>query len=275
MLPLDLVVLPVWAGALRENDRRKALQSLRRTALITGAGSGIGAAIAIRFLQADYAVVLFDIDREAAGRVVASDSTKGRTLIVQGDAADDLQVRDAVAEAARVFGSIDVLVNNVGIEINGDVVEQRLEHWDRQIAVNLRSAFLFGKYCVPIMRAQKRGVVINISSVHATASWPRCIAYDTTKSGLLGMTRAMAIDHGPEGIRVNAICPGYIRTPLLQQWFNSIGGAEETAARVHPLRRLGEPSDVANAALFLASDEAAFITAACLTVDGGLLAVGQ
>jgi NAD(P)-dependent dehydrogenase (short-subunit alcohol dehydrogenase family) len=251
------------------------LQPQQRTALITGAGSGIGAAIARRFLQADYAVALFDLNGEAAAKVVADQPVHSKWLIVQGDAAEDLQVRNSVIKITEELGPIDVLVNNVGIETNGTVLEQSLEQWDRQMAVNLRSTFLFGKYCVPGMRAKRYGVIINIASIHAYASWPRCVAYDTTKSGLLGLTRAMAIDHGPEGIRVNAICPGYIRTPLLQEWFAAVGGGEEAAARVHPLRRIGEPVDVANAALFLASDDASFITAACLTVDGGLVAAGQ
>lgn len=251
------------------------MQTQQRTALITGAGSGIGAAIARRFLQAGYAVALFDLDGEAAVKVVADQPTHSRWLIVQGDAAEDLQVRNSVIKITEELGSVDVLVNNVGIETNGTVLEQSLEQWDRQMEVNLRSAFLFGKYCLPGMRAKRHGVIINIASIHAFASWPRCVAYDTTKAGLLGLTRAMAIDHGPEGIRVNAICPGYIRTPLLQEWFAAVGGGEEAAAKVHPLRRIGEPADVANAALFLASEEASFITAACLTVDGGLVAVGQ
>ena len=141
--------------------------------------------------------------------------------------------------------------------------------------MNLRSVFLFGKYCVPIMRANGGGAMVNISSVHAYASWPGCVAYDSTKAGLLGMTRALAVDHGPDGIRVNAICPGYIRTPLLEQWFLSTGGGEQEVSTFHPLRRIGEPEDVANAVLFLASEQASFITGACLTVDGGLMSAGH
>lgn len=247
----------------------------QRTALVTGAASGIGAAIARRFLAAGYRVALFDLNEEGAKEVVCLKRYRERSLILRGDASDEIQVRKAVARAEAEFGSVGVLVNNVGIEINGTVLEQTREHWDRQLAVNLTSVFLFSKYCVPGMRVNEGGAIINISSVHAFASWPRCAAYDATKSGLLGITRAMAVDYGPDGIRVNAIGPGYIRTPLLEQWFASIEDGEQDAIRHHPLRRIGHPMDVANAAFFLASQHASFITGTCLTVDGGLLAAGH
>jgi NAD(P)-dependent dehydrogenase (short-subunit alcohol dehydrogenase family) len=134
---------------------------------------------------------------------------------------------------------------------------------------------LFSKLCIPGMRKNAGGAIINISSVHAFVSWPRCAAYDATKAALLGVTRALAIDHGPEGIRVNAVCPGYIRTPLLEHWFAALENGEQKAAQAHPLRRIGEPVDVANGVFFLASEQASFITGTVLTVDGGLSAAGQ
>jgi NAD(P)-dependent dehydrogenase (short-subunit alcohol dehydrogenase family) len=140
------------------------------------------------------------------------------------------------------------------------------------LAVNLKGAYLFSKYAIPEMR--RGGAIINISSAHAYVSWARCPAYDASKTGLLGLTRAMAIDHGPQGIRVNAICPGYIETPMLEKAF-AAGEADRAAVlKFHPLGRIGRPADVADTALFLASEGASFISGAVLAVDGCLTAQG-
>jgi NAD(P)-dependent dehydrogenase (short-subunit alcohol dehydrogenase family) len=249
--------------------------SQQRTVIVTGAGSGIGAATATRFLAEGYSVVLFDINAKGANEVASRSGRASNALVIEGDAGDERSAREAVAKAEAKFGAVGVMVNNVGIEINGAVEEQSREEWDRQIAVNLTSVFLFSKYCIPGMRANGGGAIVNISSVHAFVSWPRCAAYDATKAGLLGVTRALAVDHGPDGIRVNAICPGYVRTPLLERWFASIENGEQEAARAHPLRRIGEPAEIANAVFFLASEQASFITGSVLTVDGGWTASGH
>lgn len=249
--------------------------ALRRTVIVTGAASGIGAAIAKRFLAEDCCVALFDIDADGARHVAERSGRHENALIVQGDAGVESSIREAVAKTEEKFGAVSVVVNNVGIEFNGRVEEQSREEWDRHVAVNLTSVFLFSKFCIPGMRANGGGTIINISSVHAFVSWPRCAAYDATKAGLLGVTRALAIDHGPEGVRVNAVCPGYIRTPLLERWFAAIENGEQETAKAHPLRRIGEPVDVANAVFFLASEQASFITGAVLTVDGGMTAAGR
>jgi NAD(P)-dependent dehydrogenase (short-subunit alcohol dehydrogenase family) len=251
------------------------LMAQQRTVIVTGASSGIGAAIALRFLAEGDSVTLFDLNADGARNVAKRSGRLANALVVQGDAGVESSVREAVAKTQERFGAASVVVNNVGIELNGTVEEQSREEWDRHVAVNLTSVFLFSKFCIPGMRANGGGAIINISSVHAFVSWPRCAAYDATKAGLLGVTRALAIDHGPEGIRVNAICPGYIRTPLLERWFAAIENGEREAAQAHPLRRIGEPVDVANAVLFLASEQASFITGAVLTVDGGMSAAGR
>jgi NAD(P)-dependent dehydrogenase (short-subunit alcohol dehydrogenase family) len=254
---------------------REKIVAQQRTAIVTGAASGIGAAIASRFLAEGFSVLLFDVNADGARKVAERSDHAENTLVVKGDAGEEPSIREAVAKTEEKFGTVDVLVNNVGIEFNATVLEQSREEWDRHVAVNLTSVFLFSKFCIPGMRANGGGTIINISSVHAFQSWPRCAAYDATKAGLLGVTRALAIDHGPEGIRVNAICPGYIRTPLLERWFDAIENGEREAAKAHPLRRIGEPVDVANAVFFLASEQASFITGAVLTVDGGMMAAGR
>jgi NAD(P)-dependent dehydrogenase (short-subunit alcohol dehydrogenase family) len=247
---------------------------VQKTALVTGAASGIGAAVAERFLSAGYQVAFFDIDGQAALATASRITCEARKLVLEGDVANEHQVKEAVTRTLADLGSLDVLINNAGIEINGTVVDLSTEQWERQLAVNLRGVFLFSKYSIPEMR-RRGGAIINISSVHALVSWPRCPAYDATKSALIGLTRAMAVDHGHDGIRVNAICPGYIETPLLEQWFAMGAVTKEEVLKFHPLGRIGKPNDVAELALFLASEAASFISGTYITVDGALTAAGR
>jgi meso-butanediol dehydrogenase / (S,S)-butanediol dehydrogenase / diacetyl reductase len=249
----------------------------RKVALITGAGSGIGAGIAELFVESGYAVVAVDISGDRANAIARKLQVQGPIVAVSADITEEDQVKSAVDAAVREFGTLSVLVNNAGIEVSAAVPELPVAVWDRQIAVNLRGAFLMSRYSIPEMRA-RGGAIIHISSVHAFVSWAGSAAYDATKAGLLGMTRAMAIDHGPEGIRVNAICPGYIDTPLMEKWLDSVPDREATVRqvlKVHPVGRIGKPRDVAHAALFLASDAASFISGTCLVVDGGMTAQGH
>ena len=244
-----------------------------KTALITGAASGIGAATAERFLEAGYRVALFDLNGEAARATAARLAAGSKRIVLEGDVSDEGHVKEAVAQTISELGSLDVLVNNAGIEINGTVLELSTEDWDRQMAVNLKSIYLFSRYSLPFLR--KGSSIVNIASVHSFLSWPRCPAYDATKAGVVGITRALAVDHGRDGVRVNAVCPGYIETPLLERWFAGDASRRAEALQSHPLGRLGTPRDVAEAALFLASDASSFISGACLTVDGGLTALGH
>jgi NAD(P)-dependent dehydrogenase (short-subunit alcohol dehydrogenase family) len=248
-----------------------------KVALITGAASGIGAGIAELFAESGYAVAAVDIDGEGVKRMARKLSAHARAIAIPADIGVQDQAQAAVAAVIREFGNLSVLVNNAGIEVSGAVTDLDVTQWDRQIAVNLRGAFLMSRYSIPAMR-ERGSAIIHISSVHAFVSWAGSAAYDATKAGLLGLTRAMAIDHGPEGIRVNAICPGYIDTPLMQKWLDSVSDREATMRQVlgvHPVGRIGTPRDVAQAALFLASDAASFISGTCLVVDGGMTAQGH
>jgi NAD(P)-dependent dehydrogenase (short-subunit alcohol dehydrogenase family) len=246
----------------------------QKTALVTGAASGIGAAVAERFLRAGYQVAFFDINGQAARATASRITFAARREVLEGDVSNEQHVKEAVTRTVTDLGSLDVLINNAGIEINGTVVDLSAEQWERQLAVNLRGVFLFSKYSIPEMRG-RGGAIINISSVHALVSWPRCAAYDAAKSALIGLTRAMAVDHGRDGIRVNAICPGYIETPLLERWFARGTANKQEVLRFHPLGRIGKPNDIAEVALFLASDAASFISGTHVTVDGALTAIGH
>jgi len=245
-----------------------------KTVLVTGAASGIGAAVAERFLSGGYQVAFFDIDGDAARATASRISSSARRQVLEGDVSNEQHVKEAVTRTVNELGSLDVLVNNAGIEIHGTVVDLSTEQRERQLAVNLRGVFLFSKYAIPEMR-HRGGSIINISSVHALVSWPRCAAYDATKSALIGLTRAMAVDHGKDGIRVNAICPGYIETRLLEQWFAQGMASKQEVLKFHPLGRIGKPSDIAEVVFFLASDAASFISGTHITVDGALTALGH
>ncbi len=253
------------------------MPSEARVALVTGAASGIGAGIAERFVDARYAVALFDLNGEGAGAAARRLQAKGRAIALAGDVASEEDAQSAVQRTIAEFGALDVLVNNAGIEVTGSVADLTAAEWDRQLGVNLRGAFLFSKYAVAAMRG-RGGSIVNISSVHAFVSWPASAAYDASKAGLLGLTRAIAVDHGADGIRANVICPGYIGTPLMDKWLDSTPDREATLREViklHPCGRMGTPRDIAEAALFLASEAAAFISGASLVVDGAMTVVGR
>lgn len=248
-----------------------------RVVLITGGAAGIGAGIAVRFAEDQDAVAIVDIDGAAALALANRLANPALALAIQADVADENQVKAAVEEISAKLGPIDVLVNNAGIEVNGSVSDLTSAGWDRQIAVNLRGAFLMSRYVISKM-SDRGGSIVNISSVHAFVSYAGSAAYDTTKSGLIGLTRAMAIDHGPAGIRVNAVCPGYIDTPLMDRWLESVTNREETLGQVlasHPLGRIGTPRDVAEAVFFLCSKAASFISGASLVVDGAMSISGH
>jgi NAD(P)-dependent dehydrogenase (short-subunit alcohol dehydrogenase family) len=248
-----------------------------KVALITGAASGIGAGIAERFSEAGAAVVLFDINGEGARSMERKLRETGRALAVAGDVSCEEDVKAAVEQGVRAFGTLDILVNNAGIEVLGPIVELTSSDWDRQLNVNLKGVFLFSKYAIPHLRVHG-GAIVNISSVHAFVAYEGNAAYDASKAGMVGLTRALALDHGREGIRVNAVCPGYIDTPLMDHWFNAqpdVAAARRQVISFHPLGRMGTPRDVADAALFLASDAASFISGTFLVVDGGMTAAGR
>jgi NAD(P)-dependent dehydrogenase (short-subunit alcohol dehydrogenase family) len=233
--------------------------------IVTGAGHGIGRAVAERFAAEGARVVVNDLDPVRA-KEVADALPKGRALAFPADVADKAQV-DAMFDATiAAFGTIDVLVNNAGnIHAARHVLDGDEEWWDKMIGVNLKGAFLCSHRAAHIMARQKSGVIINMSSGGATKAHRGNVAYDASKGGMEAMTRAMALDLAPYGVRVNAIVPGLILTYDLSE-----ADAIERG-KVVPMERLGTPEDIAGPTVFLATDDARYITGACIVVDGGVL----
>jgi NAD(P)-dependent dehydrogenase (short-subunit alcohol dehydrogenase family) len=247
-----------------------------KSALITGAASGIGRAIAELFAHQGAAVCLVDLDASAAQAVAESIRGLGGTAIAfPADVSRAEDCQGAVQASLGLGRGLHVVVNDAGVIRRASVVSTSEEDWDRVMAVNLKSVFLMSRLAIPHLRTSGSGVIINISSGWGLIGGPRAAAYCASKGAVVQLTRAMAIDHGSEGIRVNCICPGDTDTPMLHQEARELGEVEEAflrAATHRPLQRVGSPSEIARAALFLASDASSFITGTALVVDGGGLA---
>jgi len=243
-----------------------------RVAVITGAGSGIGRACAREFAKEGARVVIADIDSAAASETLRAIGVAGGTaMAVETDVSSADAVQKLVEQTLGAYSQVDVLVNNAAIQVNKTVEETTVEEWEREIAVNLSGVFLCSKFFIPHLRKTK-GAIINMASVNGFFVEPMCAGYCATKAAIIGLTKAMAIDHGREGIRVNCICPGYIDAGLAWGYFEAQSdpaAARGAAGKLHALGRIGEPEEVARVAVFLASNEASFMTGSAVVVDGG------
>ncbi|MEM5315642.1 SDR family oxidoreductase [Paraburkholderia sp. JHI869] len=250
-----------------------------KVALVTGAGRGIGAAIARAFAAEGAAVVLAELDgatAEATAREIANACEGARTLAVQTDVTQPASLRAAVEEAQRAFGPVDVLVNNAGINVFADPLTMTDEDWRRCFAVDLDGVWNGCRAVLPGMVERCAGSIINIASTHAFQIIPGCFPYPVAKHGVIGLTRALGIEYAPKNVRVNAIAPGYIETQLTHDWWNAQPdpeAARKATLELPPMKRIGRPEEVAMTAVFLASDEAPFINASCITIDGGRTAL--
>ncbi|MEE2659699.1 MAG: SDR family oxidoreductase [Candidatus Latescibacterota bacterium] len=242
-----------------------------KVAIITGAASGIGESTAKCLAREGSAVVVADIDAANGERVVSEITSGGGVAsFVHTDLSDTEQIQAMIAHAESKHGGLNILHNNGIWFQHGSATELDEKDWDLTLNVGLKALFVAAKYGIPVMQKSGGGAIVNTASVHSLVSFATCTAYDSAKAGVLGITRTLAIDYGPD-IRVNAVLPGAILTPL---WDNLEVPEEERRryAEMVPAKRLGTGDDIANAVLYLASDEASFVTGTTLVVDGGLLA---
>jgi NAD(P)-dependent dehydrogenase (short-subunit alcohol dehydrogenase family) len=258
-------------------SRAEQLLSLEgKVAIVTGAASGIGREIAVRLAEMGCAVAVLDKNTDGAMETVAQvHRDGGKAIAIPCDVCLRSDCQEAVARTVTAYGRIDILCNNAGIVLRKDVLALQEKEWDTVLDVTLKSAYLLSREVIPHMIRNGGGAIVNTGSGWALKGGPKAASYCAAKAGLLNLTRAMAIDHGKDNIRVNCVCPGDIDTPMLASECRQLGENPEQfmkEAASRPLNRVGTPGDVANAVLFLVSEMSTWITGAHLVVDGGGLA---
>jgi len=256
------------------NEAKGVLQG--KTALITGGASGIGRATALLCAGEGAAIAVMDLD--AVGTVAVAEAivaNGGQAIAVVGDVSQAAACQRAVEETSAAFGGLDILVNNAGIIRRASVLETSEEDWERVLATNVKAIFLLSRYAIPELVKRGGGVIINTASAWGLVGGRRAAAYCASKGAVVLLTKAMALDHAEQNIRVNCICPGDTDTSMLRREAEQLGEPIErflAEAAQRPLGRLDRPEDIAQAALYLASDASAFVTGTVLVVDGGGLA---
>jgi NAD(P)-dependent dehydrogenase (short-subunit alcohol dehydrogenase family) len=237
---------------------------------VTGGARGIGAAIVAKALAEGARVSI--VDRDEAGRdLLLALSAGERALFCAGDVRRASDIARAVEAATHKFGQVSGLVNNAGRNVYADPVTMTEDEWEDVFAVDLKSAWLVARAVLPGMKAAKRGAIVNIASLHADLTYPGMFPYAAAKSGLVGLTRSLALEVGKDGIRVNALSPGYVETALVTEFFaRADASLRDQVLSVHPMGRIASPAEIANCVVFLLSDEASFVTGANWRVDGGL-----
>lgn len=245
-----------------------------RVALVTGAGSGIGRATAIRLAQEGARLAIVDWNASTGQETVKQIAELHQeALFIQADVSKVADTERIFTEAVAHFGQVNILVNDAAVMLEKTVVSTTEAEWDRIVDINLKGTFFCSKYAILQFRRQGQGgVIVNMASVNSFYAEGGIAAYCATKGGIAQLTRALAMDHSAEGIRVNAICPGWIETPMNANFFALGPHIREQAAKLHAIGRIGQVADVANAVLYLVSDEASFVTGSLLTVDGGFSA---
>ena len=244
-----------------------------KTAIITGGASGIGAACVMKFAREGAIVVIADVNDEDGRKLVEAITNNGGTAgYIHVDVTIPVDVERMTKDTLDKYGRIDILLNNVGINPTGNVLKTPIDVWDRVMSINLRSVFLGCKNVIPAMIRNGGGTIINMGSVSGLEAGPVSqAAYETSKAGIIALTKSVAQDFASENVRVNCICPGAVATPLIKKFVEESMNPEEKQAwlGIVPMGRLGEPREIAAVAAFLASDEASYMTGAAIVVDGG------
>ena len=243
-----------------------------KTCIVTGSASGIGRAIAYRFAMEGAFVSVIDIDPTGSKETVETIIAQGGSAIaIESDLSNSQQTQNAIEMSMEKLGYVEILVNNAAIEFVGTIEQTSIEDWERLLAINLKSVFLCSKLIIPYMKKREKGAIVNIASVNGLLGIPKHAAYNASKGGVISLTRQLAVDYGPFGIRVNCICPCTTDTPMVRKPLDEKNADEylKQQGKYYPLKRIGKPEDIANAALFLASEEASWITDVILPVDGG------
>jgi dihydroanticapsin dehydrogenase len=242
-----------------------------KVAIVTGGCSGIGSSIAELFAREGAQVMIGDVREDK--RVLARINANGGTVsFIQADVRKSLDVQTLVDKAIATYGTIDVVCNDAGIELIRPLIRTTEEEWDNVLDTNLKGMFLVSKFALPHLIKKKKGSIINIASQLGLVGLERWAAYCASKGGVIMLTKAMAVEYGTYGIRVNCICPGAIETPMMERELGLEKNPEEAKKHfisLHPIGRLGKPEEIAEAALFLASERSSFITGSALVVDGG------
>ena len=246
-----------------------------KTIVITGAGSGIGLAATRRFAADGATVVMADV-RDASEEAARLAGAGHDVRFVATDVSREAEVQALIDGVVSSNGGVDVLVNNAGIVLARTVPDTTLDEWDRLLDVNLKGVFLCSRAVIPVMRQQSRGVIVNVASEQGLVGTATNAAYTATKGGVIQLTKSMAIDHGGEGIRINCVAPGPVKTPMIDAFLASVEDPQEELrgfVDATILKRLGRPEEIANVIAFLASDESSYMTGSVVVVDGGLTAM--
>ena len=245
-----------------------------KVVIVTGSGSGIGETTAIKFSEEGANVVIADINPDTGNQVANNINDKaGKSQFIETDVSDLNSVKNMVEETVKQFGPPDVLINNAGINVFNEPLKMSIEEWKKAFSVDLDGVW-FGCQCVlPYMVEKKKGAIVNLASVHAIQIIPNCFPYPVAKHGVIGLTKALAVDYAEKGIKINAISPGYTETPILDRFFSTkpdpIAARKEASER-QPIKRMGTTTEIANTILFMSSDECNFMIGANIVVDGGI-----